>query len=173
VDGGVRETAFFFEYHWLQAFRQAFEAAGLSNDDFQQEGYLLVNGQLMPGGSKTYSPVAGKLGPVIQATIDSLMAKAAQGSIFRLWVLAMAHDTDFHVAFIPPDYQLASGSLEFNPSDETALFEFGYQQAIDGTAWATQKAPDTTDEFISLLINTIETMERGTPDWLLRRGGPD
>jgi predicted patatin/cPLA2 family phospholipase len=173
VDGGVRETAFFFEYHWLQAFRQAFEDAGLSNDDFQQEGYLLVNGQLNPGGSSTYSPVAGKIGPVIAATVNSLMAKATQGSIFRLWVLAMAHGADFHVTFIPSDYELASSSLEFNPLDETALFEYGYQQAIDGTAWATQKAPDTTDEFIDLLINSIETMERSTPAWLLRRSSPD
>ncbi len=173
VDGGVSDTAFFFEYNFLQKFEQAFEAAGLTNDDFQMELYLLINGQLVSADSKAYSPVAGKMGPVIAATINTLMTKLSQGSIFRLWVLSMVNGADFHVSFIPPDYPLDSSALDFNPADEMALFEFGYQQAIDGTAWATQIAPDTTDEFVRLLVDQLQRMERDTPDWLLRRGSPD
>ena len=173
VDGGVRETAFFFEYYTLQGFRQAFEEAGFSDSDFDQELYLLVNGQVTPGGSRTYSPVEGKIGPVIDATITSLMAKVTQGSVYRIWILAMAYGADFNVTYIPPEYVLNSGTLDFVPEDQAALFDYGYQQAVDGTAWATQRSPDTTDEFIELLIHATEQMERGTPDWVLRRGQPD
>ena len=172
VDGGVRETAFFFEYYTLQGFRQAFEEAGFSDTDFEQELYLLVNGQVNPGGAQVYSPIEGKIGPVIDATITSLMTKVTQGSVFRLWVLAMAYRADFNVAYIPPDYTLESGTLDFYPPDQTALFDFGYEQAIHGTAWASQKAPDTTDEFIELLIDTVEQMERSAPKWLNRGPSP-
>jgi len=173
VDGGVRETAFFFEYNWLEEFRQAFEVAGFKHEDFKQELYLLVNGQLTPGGSRTYSPIEGKIGPVIDATITSLMSKVTQGSLYRLWVLSMAYGADIHVTFVPPDYQLASGTLDFYPPDQTALFEFGYRQAVDGTAWATQHAPDTSDEFVSLIIESTESMERGGPAWVHQRGAPE
>lgn len=173
VDGGVRETVFFFEYFRLAGFRQAFEAAGFSDDDFHQELYLLSNGPITPGGSTTYSPVEGRAGPVIDATITSLMTKVTQGSAYRLWVLSMAYGADFHVTFIPSDYPLTSGSLEFNPPDQTALFEFGYRQAVDGTAWFTQSAPETAEEFVKLLIQSTESMEHGTPAWLRRGAIPE
>jgi len=170
VDGGVRETAFFFEYNTLPGFKRAYEAAGFSDDDFDQDLYLLINGQLTLGGSTKYSPVKGSIAPIIDATITSLMAKVTQGSLFRLWVLAMAYGADIHVSFVPPDYILASSTLQFVPEDQAALFEYGYRLALDGTAWATQNAPDTTEEFVELLIDSIENMERGTPEWALRRG---
>lgn len=173
VDGGVRETVFFFEYFSLAGFRQAFEAAGFSDDDFHQELYLLVNGQVTPGGSTTYSPVEGKVGPVIDATITSLMAKVTQSSAYRLWVLAMAYGADFHVTFIPPDYTLTSGTLEFIPPDQTALFEFGYRRAVDETAWFTQSAPETAEELVNLLIQSTESMEHGAPAWMSRGAIPE
>jgi hypothetical protein len=134
---------------------------------------LLVNGQITPGGSTTYSPVEGRVGPVIDATITSLMAKVTQGSAYRLWVVSMAYGADFHVTFIPPDYPLTSGTLEFIPPDQTALFEFGYRRAVDETAWFTQSAPETAEELVNLLIQSTEAMEHGAPAWMSRGATPE
>ena len=73
-----------------------------------------------------------------------------QGSILRMWVQAMVHGADFHLSFVPPDYEFTSGSLTFDPEEQAELFDFGYQQALDGTAWATQPAPTSDEDMIQL-----------------------
>jgi len=170
VDGGVRETAFFFDFDLLEGFGRAVEAAGFSDDDFQQELYLLVNGPMASTGAKVYRPVAGKVGPIIDASLTSLMTKVTQGSAYRLWVLAMAHGADFNICFIPSDYPFTSGSLTFDPVEQTDLFELGYQQAIDGRAWATQPAPSSSEEMLRLILDPASTFDRREePEWLERR----
>ncbi len=169
ADGGIRETAFFFDYDLLEGFGRALEAAGFSDDDFQQELYLLVNGPMASTGAKVYRPVEGKVGSIIDATVTSLMTKVTQGSAYRLWVLSMAHGADFNMCFIPSDYQFTSGSLNFDPVEQTALFELGYQQAIDGRAWATQRAPSSSEEMIRLILDPASTFDRRKePEWLKR-----
>ena len=99
------------------------------------------------------------------------MAKVTQGSIYRLWVLSMVHGADFHLSFVPPDYELTSGSLTFDPEEQSALFEFGYQQALDGTAWFTQRAPTSTEELIQNIVEPASSFDRdGLPAWLERDG---
>ena len=105
ADGGVRETAFFFDYDSMEEFRLELEAAGFSDSDFDYQLYLLINGPIAFPGIKTYKPVEARIGAVADATITSLMTKVTQGSVYRLWVLAMAHGADFHLSFVPPDYE--------------------------------------------------------------------
>jgi hypothetical protein len=169
ADGGVRETVFFFDFDLIKGVRRAMEAAGFSESEFKQELYLLTNGPLASIGTKTYKPVEGTLGAIADASITSLLTKVTQGSIYRLWVLAMVHGADFHLSFVPPDFELSSGSLTFDPVEQTALFERGYQQALDGTAWATQYAPTSTEELIQNIVDPASSFD-GTnlPAWLDR-----
>ncbi len=169
TDGGVREAVFFFDFDLIKEVRRAMEAAGFSESEFKQELYLLTNGPLASVGTKTYKPVEGTLGAVADASITSLLTKVTQGSIYRLWVLAMVHGADFHLSFVPPDFELTSGSLTFDPVEQTALFERGYQQALDGTAWATQYAPTSTEELIQNIVDPASSFDgNNLPDWLNR-----
>jgi hypothetical protein len=173
ADGGIRETVFFFDYDLIRYVRVAMEAAGIDERDFKQELYLLNNGPIATIGRKLYKPVAGDIGAIAVATVDSLLAKVTQGSIYRLWVLSMVHGADFHLSFVPPDFEFTSGSLTFDPQEQTVLYELGYQQSLSGTAWATQLAPTSTEELIQQIVEPASTFDRdGLPAWL-ERGGLD
>jgi hypothetical protein len=170
TDGGVRESAFFFDFDLIADVRRAMEAAGFSESEFKQELYLLNNGPIAAStGTRTYKPVNGTLGAIAEASIDSLLTKVMQGSVYRLWVLAMVHGADFHFSFVPPDFELTSGSLTFDPVEQTALFERGYQQALEGTAWATQRAPTSTEELIQRIVDPASSFDGyNLPAWLNR-----
>jgi hypothetical protein len=98
-----------------------------------------------------YDPVSGKLKDITTATIESLMTRITRGSVFRLWVLAMIDGSDFHLSFIPGDFKFETHTLQFKPEEEAALFELGYQQSVEGTAWVTQVAPDSAEEVLELI----------------------
>jgi hypothetical protein len=149
ADGGVRETAFYFDF--IREFMAAMEAAGLNEEDFKQELYLLLNGTLAHSGSMVYDPVGPKLKNITAATIQSLMTRITRGSVFRLWVLTMIDGSDFHLSFIPGDFEFVTHTLQFEPEEEAALYELGYQQSIEGTAWVTQVAPDSAEEVLKLI----------------------
>jgi hypothetical protein len=149
ADGGIRETAFYYDF--IREIKVAMEAAGLTEEDFKQEIYLLLNGTLAHSGSMAYDPVSGKLKDITTATIESLMTRITRGSVFRLWVLAMIDGSDFHLSFIPGDFEFVTHTLQFEPEEEAALYELGYQQSIEGTAWVTQVAPDSAEEVLKLI----------------------
>ncbi len=168
-DGGIRETAFFFDFDLFEDFRLVLEAEGITDSDFKEDLYLLINGPIVSSATKTYKPVEGNMIAVADATITSLMTKVTQGSVYRLWVLAMAHGADFHFSFVPPDYKFFTGSLDFDPQEQTALFELGYQQALDGTAWFSQPAPRSTEELVELIVAPAAAFDRHElPAWLKR-----
>jgi len=83
----------------------------------------------------------------------------------------MVHGADFHISFVPPDFEFTSGSLTFDPVEQAELFERGYQQALEGTAWATQAEPATTDELIQLIADPASTFDRYEPPAWLNRDG--
>ena len=146
VDGGVRETAFYFDF--VEELYVAADAAGLTVGDFKPELYLLINASVAHSRSVVYDPVSGKLRDVVSATIQSLMTRVTRGSVFRMWVISMIGGSDFHISFIPADFEFKTHTLQFDPEEEAALFELGYRQSIAGTAWATQLAPDSTEKIL-------------------------
>jgi hypothetical protein len=85
------------------------------------------------------------------ATVGSLMRKVTLGSIYRLWVMALGSGADFHISFIPPEFELSPDPLEFDPDEMQRLFELGYGRVLRGEAWETQKAPASQEEFLELI----------------------
>jgi len=169
ADGGIRESAFFFDFDLLEDVRQAMETAGIHENEFRQELYLLINAPLAGTGTRSYKPIEGRMGPIAEATVDAFLTKVTQGSVYRLWVLAMVHGADFHLSFVPPDFEFTTGSLSFDVAEQTALFDRGYQQALEGVAWATQFAPASTEELIRLIEDPASTFDRHqSPAWLQR-----
>ena len=169
ADGGVRETAFYFDF--VEELYTAAEAAGLSEGDFKQEFYLLINGAVAHSREVLYDPVSGELRDIVAATINSLMTRVTRGSVFRLWVLAMIDGADFHLSFIPQDFELKSNTLQFVPEEETALFELGYRQSVEGTAWITQFAPDSTEEILERILDPAKRFDiQDSHRIMLKRG---
>jgi hypothetical protein len=171
ADGGIRESAFFFDFDSIEDVQRAMESAGIHESDFKQELYLLINAPLASSSVRTYKPVEGKIGPIAEATVDAFLTKVTQGSVYRLWVLAMVHGADFHISFVPPDFEFTSGSLTFDPVEQTALFDRGYQQSINGNAWAVQPAPASTEELLQRIAEPASTFDTHAPPTWLRRDG--
>jgi hypothetical protein len=171
VDGGVRETAFYFDF--VEELYAAAEAAGLTEGDFKQELYLLINGNLSHSQSVVYDPVSGKLKDVIAATIDSLMTRITRGSVFRLWVRAMIDGADFHLSFVPADFEFKTHTLQFEPEEEATLFELGYRQSVEGTAWVTQRAPDSNEELLERILDPTSSFDMQERHRIVLKRGAD
>ncbi len=157
ADGGIRETAFYFDF--IEELHAAAEAANLSKEDFKQEFFLLINGTVAHSEDVVYEPVDGRLKDVTTATIGSLMTRVTRGSVFRMWVLAMVDGSDFHISYIPSDFEFNTHTLQFEPEEEKALFELGYEQALRGSAWVTQRAPETTEEVIERIADPVSAFD--------------
>jgi hypothetical protein len=169
ADGGIRETAFYFDF--IEEFYAAAEAAGLTKGDFKQELYLLINGQVTHSRSVVYDPVNSRLKDTVAATIESLMHRVTRGSVFRMWVLAMIDGSDFHASYVPADFEFNTHTLQFDPEEETALFELGYRQSIERTAWVTQFAPDDAEEILQLIRDPASKFDlQESQRNLLKRG---
>ncbi len=147
VDGGARETVFFYDF--VDEFGEALEELGLQDSDVHAEIYLLNNGELYSRAE--YNPVSGSILAMTGATVASLMRKVTLGSIYRLWVMALGSGADFHISFIPPEFDLSPNPLEFDPGEMQRLFELGYGRVLRGEAWETQKAPASQEEFLELI----------------------
>ena len=77
------------------------------------------------------------------------------GSLYRVYVQALVYGINFHLAYIPSEFQPLGDSVDFNPEDMARLFDFGYNQSITDEVWRTQGAVDDFDE----LIRSIDPME--------------
>jgi hypothetical protein len=81
------------------------------------------------------------------------------------------HGADFHMSFVPSDFEFTSDLLTFDPVEQNALFDLGYQQAINGTAWGTQRAPAQTEEILQLIADQALLFDRHEiPAWFKRSG---
>ncbi len=56
-----------------------------------------------------------------------------------------------------------------NVKGKDGRIEIGYQQSLDGTAWATQRAPSGTDELVELIVDPASRFNSyEQPAWLNR-----
>lgn len=155
ADGGLRQTVFFYDF--VDEWQDALRAEGVKGDRVRPMIYLLNNDRIH--GRVRYNPVKGRTMSIAGASIDTLMRQTLLNSIYRLWVTALSNRADFHMAFIPPEFDLSDNSLLFDNTEMEQLYQMGYQRARSGEAWLTQKAPDTVEE-LARLINPRDTMDR-------------
>lgn len=157
VDGGVRETVFFYDF--IDEYGEALEQLGMDASSVHPELYLLNNGTLY--ARDVTKPVGGSTISIGLASFGSLMRKAALSSLYRLWVLALRGGADFHISFIPPDFELSENPLEFDPEEMRRLFELGEGRSRRGEAWGVQPAPRSQQELLELIDprKTIDQLE--------------
>jgi predicted acylesterase/phospholipase RssA len=147
VDGGVREMVFFPSL--IKDVDEAIAAVGLKRSDVQGEIYVIYNGRISARG--TYEPVEPLGLSIAGASVDSLMRKNTIASLYRIWVQGLIHRVDLHFTDIPPEYKDLERPLEFNADEMKRLFEYGYNQTVNGQVWWTQPAVKNYQELLEKL----------------------
>jgi predicted patatin/cPLA2 family phospholipase len=85
-----------------------------------------------------WEPVKPRFLPIAGRTVGTLVKTQGIGDLYRAFLVSQAAGIDFNLASIPESFDMKPKS-EFDPEYMTALFDLGYNQARDGTAW--MKAP--------------------------------
>jgi predicted patatin/cPLA2 family phospholipase len=84
-----------------------------------------------------WSPVKQKLIPIASRTVGTLIKTQGIGDVYRMYIVSQTAGMDFNLASIPDSFSVKANG-EFDPAYMTALFDFGFKQARDGTAWMKQ-----------------------------------
>ena len=119
VDGGT-VTQVFSLYGVLQGTRK----------DKNVEVYLIWNGFVGP----RWASVKDGLPSIVERSLLTLFNYQGLADVFRLYILSKERKHDFHVAYIPVDFK-SEGNQMFDPAQMTKLFDVGYKEAVEGTAW--------------------------------------
>lgn len=166
VDGGVQQTAFFFDF--VADRREAIEELGIGDEDLHIELYLLNNSPV--SYARQYRPVEGRTMAIAEATVYSFLNKVTLTSIYRIWVLAMASGADFNMTSIPGELQGNAEGLDFDPDRLRGLYDYGYNKMLDRTAWLSQRAPGDSEELLKRLVAPARGFQRSGAPFLLGPG---
>ncbi|MFC1576349.1 patatin-like phospholipase family protein [Candidatus Omnitrophota bacterium] len=98
------------------------------------ETYLIWNGFVNP----KWKSVKDNLSSIASRSVNTMINYQGLGDIFRLYILSGQKKHDFHLAYIPTDFEPKSTQM-FDPVEMKKLFDLGYEKAAAGTAW--QKKP--------------------------------
>ncbi len=66
--------------------------------------------------------------------VATMIHFSGQNDVYRLQTLAARDGVDFHLAYIGRDFTVEH-KTDFDPPYMSALFEYGRQQILGGTAW--------------------------------------
>jgi len=161
VDGGVREMVFGYEFREDLA-RVAGEL-GLERSELDGQVYLLHNGTLL--ATSTYLPVKASSLEIARTSVLTLIRTSSNASVYRVYVEALASGLDFHIAYIPREYDLELELQKFDTAAMQRLFEFGRTEAAAGRAWHTTRASEDIDETLRLLDpSRLRQAIEGRPD---------
>jgi hypothetical protein len=125
VDGGV--TAQLFLYPSSVDWGQVARRLGVVGTP---RLYVVRNAKVTP----TWGTVERRVLPIAGATISTLIRTQGVGDLVRTFANASRDGIDFQLTFIPASFDIAPDSA-FDLKYMRALFEFGRQAGLDGSAW--------------------------------------
>ena len=132
VDGGTTRNLFFYPpSDW----------PGVEAD--------LKTGNKMLSGATLHIILAGKIYHDPEGTnpklvsmgmrcIGTLHASCQRGELARIYTHCLTRDMNFNIADIPDEFGELFPPTEFNSKKMTKLFDYAYQQVVDGTVWNTE-----------------------------------
>jgi len=138
VDGGTI-TQLFTLYKVLEGQQGAAKEMGIDASKIKGKAYIIRNGYVDPG----YKPVKDDLPSIAGQMFDTMINTQGIGDTYREYVYMQKRGNDYNLAFIPGDFRPAK-KQEFDPVQMRALFNRGYQDAIQGYKW--HKAPPGLEE---------------------------
>jgi predicted acylesterase/phospholipase RssA len=126
VDGGT--SAQMFLYPTSTDFKQL-----RTNLDIQgtPTAYVIRNSRV----EASYEPVKARLTNIGARSVDSLIRTQGIGDAFRIAAITQRDGVDLELTWIPMSAPENPGETLFDPAYMSALFEYGYQRAVNGTAW--------------------------------------
>jgi predicted acylesterase/phospholipase RssA len=125
LDGGVSRQAFLFN---LSAPADSFKTLQIVG---KGQAYVIRNSKLEP----TWQEVDRRIMSIAGRSADSLVRTQGTGDLYREFIGAHKYDFDFHLAYIPNDFEADSQEL-FDRNYMRELYRFAYELAADGYPWA-------------------------------------
>ena len=132
VDGGVTTSVFAYP------FQLELDADAEFGVPVDPNLYVIQNNHLEP----VYREVELGIGGLVGTSISTMIRNQSIGDIFRIYFATQRDQFDFHLAFIPPDFdQVPDG--EFDLDYMTNLFDLARSMAVEGYPW--HRAPPGID----------------------------
>lgn len=138
VDGGTI-TQVFTLHKMLEGMEGAAKDMGIDRAKVKSRYYIIRNGYVEAG----YSPIKDDLVSIGVQSFFTMMDAEGVGDAYRIYVFMKENDNDYNLAFIPGDFRPPQKEM-FDTAQMKALFEKGYNDAVNGYKW--HKAPPGTKE---------------------------
>ncbi len=126
VDGGTSAQIFLYPSNtdWAELTRRL-DVRGTPR------AYLLRNSRFLA----SFDPVPARVTDIAGRSVESLIRTQGIGDTFRIAALAQRDGVDVKLTWIPLTAIRDPGNEVFDPEYMSALFDFGYQRGVSGTAW--------------------------------------
>ncbi|MEM7222646.1 MAG: patatin-like phospholipase family protein [Pseudomonadota bacterium] len=92
--------------------------------------YVIRNAKLLP----EWKAVNADIFNIATSSIQSLIRTQGLGDLYQIYFLAQRDGSDYHLAYIPNDFDVDSGE-PFDTAYMNALYNLGYEMAVDGYEW--------------------------------------
>ena len=127
VDGGTSAQLFLYPSNadW-RGLMDLFQVKG------RPTAYLLRNSRIVTD----YDPVRARLQNIAGRSVASLIRTQGIGDTYRITALANRDGVNVKLTWIPATAIRDPGDEIFDPVYMSALFDYGYQRAIEGNAWS-------------------------------------
>lgn len=126
VDGGTSAQMFLYPTHTNFArLREQLDIKGTPT------AYVIRNSRVQAD----YKPVKARLTNIATRSVESLIRTQGIGDAFRIAATTQRDGIDLELTWIPMDAPKDPGKELFDPAYMSALFDYGYQRVVDGTAW--------------------------------------
>jgi hypothetical protein len=129
VDGGTIRGLFFID-RLTKNMEGAAKLFGMDPSKYKPQIYILSNGFMSP----KREAVEDNLLSISLRSLDTVVAAANNGDIYRLYAFAERKKLDFNLAYIPDDFDFNPKEL-FDKKEMRRLFDRGHNDAINGYKW--------------------------------------
>ena len=127
VDGGV--AAQMFLYPSSVKMNEVMEALNVKGSP---HAYLIRNSRVHP----EYRPTSPSLYKITKRTMSTLTRTQGVGDAYQIYAIAQRDGLDVSLTWIPQGAVEDISKEIFDPSYMSALFEYGYQRALEGDVWS-------------------------------------
>jgi hypothetical protein len=129
VDGGTIRGVFYID-RLTKNMEGAAKVFGTDPSKYKPQIYILSNSFMSPNREQVKDSLIG----ISVRSLDTVVAAANNGDIYRLYAVAKRRGLDFNLAYIPADFEPNSKEL-FDKKEMQRLFKRGYDDAINGYKW--------------------------------------
>ena len=139
---GATLTQVFTTYELIAGMQEVAKRLSVDPSKIKGKLYIVRNGYMTP----TYKTIKNNLSSLVQRAFEMVTDSGGVGDAYRIYVFAGHTNSDYNLAFIPPDFKQDNKEM-FDPKDMKRLFNRGYQDAIGGYKW--HKAPPGVEESLT------------------------